>query len=231
VLEPLYKIKVSCPYCETDFETSRIRPSFKKSASTDTDFHVVYKQVNPDHYVVSVCPFCGFSTTENFSKGLTPSQRNEFEQKIKNNWTFRDYCGERNWDETLQTYKFALICAQIKQEKDRVLAGLLHHIAWLYREKGDAEQEKRFLEFALQAYVGVYETEGVSVDNARLMYLIGELNRRLGHYSEGVKWFSRIINDKKIMDSAMIRQSREQWAVTREDMIAAQMELPEEMKK
>ncbi|MNL78852.1 hypothetical protein D3C87_2053350 [compost metagenome] len=70
----------------------------------------------------------------------------------------------------------------------------------------------------------------MDVNNAKLMYLMGELNRRLSRYNEAVKWFSRIINDRKIMDAGMIRASREQWVATREDMLAKRLELPDEMK-
>ncbi|MNG18170.1 hypothetical protein D3C84_1022060 [compost metagenome] len=121
--------------------------------------------------------------------------------------------------------------AQIKNEKSRVVAGLLHHIAWLHRIKEDWEQEERFLTFALEAYVNVFETEGMDLNNARLMYLMGELNRRLKRFPDAIKWFSRIINDRKIMDAGMIRASREQWVTTREDMLAMRLELPEEMKQ
>lgn len=221
MLEPLYKVKAVCMYCEKEFETSRVRSSFKKAAGTETDFYVRYKDANPDYYVVTVCPFCGFASTENFSPGLSAAHRQQFEQKVGHNWTPHDYGGERNWDEALQTYQLALICAQVKQEKDRVLAGLLHHIAWLHREAGNSVQEQRFLQFALQSYVSVYEREGISVNNARLMYLLGELNRRLGFYNEAVMWFARVVNDKKIMDSAMIRASRDQWAAAREDLRAS----------
>lgn len=218
MLEPLYRVKEVCTYCEKDFETSRVRSSLKKAAYTDTDFFVRYRYANPDHYVVSVCPHCGYARTENFSATLSAAVRTHFELMIVKNWNHRDYGGERSWEDAMTTYKLALLCAQIKKEKDRVVAGLLHHIAWLYREKGDTEQELRFLENALAAYVKVYELEGGTVNNARLMYLMGELNRRLGHYNDAVKWFSRVVNDKKIMDSAMIRASRDQWAATREDM-------------
>jgi uncharacterized protein (DUF2225 family) len=228
MLEPLYQVKASCVYCESQYQTSRVRPSFKKALRTDTDFYMAYKEINPEYYVVGVCPFCGYASSENFSNQLTPAQRQMFEDKIKNNWSLKDYGGERSWEDALQTYKLGLICAQLKNEKDRVIAGLLHHIAWLYREKDDSQQEKRFLEFALDAYVRVYELEGVSVNNARLMYLLGELNRRLGKYNEAVRWFSRVVNDSKIMDAGMIRASREQWAATREDAQAAKMEISEE---
>ncbi|MNW08672.1 hypothetical protein D3C71_2055000 [compost metagenome] len=50
------------------------------------------------------------------------------------------------------------------------------------------------------------------------MFLIGELNRRTGQFNEAVKWFSRIVNDRKIMDAGMIRAAREQWGVIREQM-------------
>jgi uncharacterized protein (DUF2225 family) len=201
----------------------------KKAAFTDTDFYIRYKGLNPAYYVVSVCPQCGYAHSENFTPGLSPKARAQFETKVVNNWTSRDFGGERTWEDALQTYQLALLCAQIKQEKDRVVAGLLHHIAWLYREKENAEQEKRFLQHALDCYVQVYEVEEISVNNARLMYLLGELNRRLGHFHEAVRWFSRVVDDKNIMDSAMIRASRDQWKATREDMLAAQMDLPEEM--
>lgn len=229
-VEPLFKIKVTCLCCEKEFETSRVRPSFKKASGTDTDFNVRYKLTNPDYYVVRVCPDCGFSATENFTDKLSSEQRGEFELRVRTNWIQKDFGGERSWEEALHTYKLALLCAQIKGEKDRVVSGILHHIAWLYREKGEWEQERRFLGFALESYIRVYENESsADVNNARLMYLMGELHRRLGNFHEAVRWFSRVINDKRIMDSAMIRASREQWALTREDMLAARMELPEEM--
>lgn len=130
----------------------------------------------------------------------------------------------------METYKLALICAQTIGETDRIIASLLHHIAWLYRYKYNVEQEKRFLEYSLEAYIRVYEKEGVGGSDARLMYLIGELNRRIGKYNDAVKWFGRVINDKRIMDAAMIRASREQWALLREEMMNGGHELPEEMR-
>jgi uncharacterized protein len=62
-----------------------------------------------------------------------------------------------------------------------------------------------------------------------LMFLIGELNKRLERYHEAVRWFSRVVNDKRIMDGAMIRASREQWHALREEMKAKGMEVTEEL--
>jgi uncharacterized protein len=229
MVEPLFDINVKCTYCDNNFQTSRVRPSFKKATKTDSDFCTHYKEINPDYYVVRICPFCGFASTESFSDKMTSAQKADFEQKVARNWAMKEYGTARSWEDALQSYKLALLCAQIKDEKVRVIAGILHHIAWLYRFKGDWEQEKRFLEFALDAYVSVFETEGSSLNNAKLIYLLGELNRRLRNYNEAVKWFGRIINDRSIMDAGMIKASREQWVTTREDMLQANLELPLEM--
>lgn len=227
-VEPLFKINVECPHCGTGFQSSRVRPSFRKTIRKDSDFCGHYRDVNPDYYVVRVCPDCGYSFTENFENKLTPEIRARIQQRISANWSKRDFSGERDWDMALQSYQLALLCAQIAKERPRIIAGILHHIAWLYREKGDEEQEIKFLQFALDAYIEVFETETMDVNDARLMYMIGELHRRLKQYNEAVKWFSRVVNDKQIMDAAMIKACREQWALTRENMLEEQGELPEE---
>jgi len=228
-LEPLYKVKITCNYCEHVFETSRVRPSLKRPYRSDSDFCAYYKKENPDFYVVRICPECGFASTENSTEKLSDLQKKNFMDQVGSRWEKRDYSGPRTLANALETYKLGLLCAQAIKEKDRVIAGLLHHIAWLYRYREDHEQERRFLEFSLDAYVKVFEREGAGSNEARLLYLIGELNRRIGRFHEAVKWFGRVIHDKRITDAAMIRASREQWALLREQMISGQMELPEEM--
>ncbi|XID95825.1 DUF2225 domain-containing protein [Paenibacillaceae bacterium WGS1546] len=230
-MEPLFQIKVNCICCEQSFQTSRVRPSLKRAVRADTDFCSYFKTVNPDYYVVRVCPFCGFASTENFAERLNEKQKADYYAKIGSMWKQRDYGGERTAADAMECYKLSLVSAQTVGEKDRVVAALLHHIAWLYRYEGNKEQEDRFLRFALDAYVRVYETESASISNARLMYLIGELNKRLGDYHEAVRWFGRVIHDKKIMDAAMIRASREQWQHIREEMTGRGLELPEEMRQ
>ncbi len=229
MVEPLFQVTVDCLCCEQSFQTSRVRPSFKKPYKRDTDFCAYYREVNPEYYVVRVCPYCGFATTENFTYVMTEQQKQAVYRKISAFWTFRDFGGERTWKEAMLTYKLALICAQNKNESERVISGILHHIAWLYRYENNEEQENRFLTYALESYIRVFEIEGAELNNARLMYLIGEINRRLKQYNEAVKWFARVVNDKKIMDAGMIRACREQWQETREIMKAEKMELPEEL--
>lgn len=217
-MEPLYESKIACIYCETIFQSTRVRPSFKRASSVDSDFcgHYV-KGVNPDYYVVRICPSCGFASTENGFDKLSDIQKKNYYEQIGVNWRGQSFSGERTAKQAMASYKLALLTAQVTGVKDRVLAGILHHIAWLYRYEKNEAEERRFLKFALDAYIRVFETEGVSVNDAKLMYLIGELNRRIGEDNEAVKWFSRVVNDKKIIDAAMIRASREQWQLIRQE--------------
>jgi hypothetical protein len=185
----------------------------------DSDFCGYFeKGVNPDYYVVRVCPGCGYASTENGLGQLNDKQKKGYYERIGANWHGISYGGERTAEQAMETYKLALLAAQSTGAPDRVIAGLLHHIAWLYRYEGKTKEENKFLAFALEAYVRVYELEGNSLNNARLMYLIGELNRRVGERHEAVKWFSRVVSDKSIMDAAMIRACREQWQLVREEM-------------
>lgn len=217
-LEPLYSIKVQCIHCEHEFETSRVRPSFKKAYRTDTDFCSYYKSENPDYYVVRICPSCGFASTENSMIKLNDKQRSAFQTQIASRWESRDFGGRRSLEEALETYKLGLLCAQIIGERERIIASLLHHIAWLYRYQENQEQESRFLRHSLESYIRVFELEGVGANDAKLLYLIGEIHRRLGQYQEAVQWFARVVQDQKIVDAAMIRASREQWRVASEQL-------------
>lgn len=230
-IDPLFQITTACVCCELKFETSRVRPSFKQTIRRDSDFCAYYKNENPDFYVVRVCPHCGFAFTENSAAKLTADQRKRFEEKVGASSKKKDYSNKRTLEVAMDTYKLALICAQVIQDKERIVASMLHHIAWLYRYAGNEDQEKRFVQYARDSYIRVFETEAAGPSDARLMYLIGELCRRLGEYNEAVRWFSRVIHDQRIMDAGMIRAAREQWSVLREDMLARKMELPSEMQQ
>ncbi|BBH24762.1 hypothetical protein Back11_61070 [Paenibacillus baekrokdamisoli] len=222
-MEPLYMISMTCICCETPYQTSRVRPSFKKASSRDSDFCSYFKgDVNPEYYVVRVCPTCGYASTENGIGQLSDRQKKQYLDGIGSKWTYRDFSGTRSEDQAMDCYKLALLCAQAIGEKERVVAGILHHIAWLYRYKGMQQQELRFLRFALDSYINVYETEVDSLNNAKLMFLIGELNRRLGEGKTAVRWFSKVVNDKRIADAAMIRASRDMWQLLRNEPVESE---------
>lgn len=211
-MEPLYLTSAECPCCETTFQISKVRSSFKNAIKYDTDFCGYYKDdVNPDYYVIRVCPSCGYAFSENATKQMSDEKKERYHAEIGKHWKEQYFHGERTIEQALLTYKRALMIAQLMKEDARLIAGFLHHIAWIYRQMNDEENEQKFLRFALEQYIVVYENEVNSAKNAKLMFMIGELYKRTEEYGEAVKWFSRVVNDQSIVDSAMIRASREQW--------------------
>ncbi len=232
MLQPLYESKQECICCGEVYASSRVRPSFKKTDRMDSDFCGYYKNdINPDYYVIRVCPHCGFASTENGFKSLSDAQKDNYYKQAGANWKGRSYTGERNVEEALECYKLALLSAQATNAPERNIAALLHHIAWLYRYMQNKEQEQRFLNFALHSYIKVFEEESNAAVNARLMYMIGELYRRTSNDNEAVRWFSRVINTKEIMDGAMIAASRAQWQLIREEHEAKRLEKIAEQKE
>ncbi|UMZ74103.1 DUF2225 domain-containing protein [Natranaerofaba carboxydovora] len=209
--EVLYDKKYTCPLCESKFTTKKTRPSRLKVIRQDEDFYKQYEGVNPNYYLVNICPSCGYAFTDNFGK-LTPEKVEIIKTNVTDKWTERDFGVIRDWNMALESFKLGFLCGKLKEENLNVLAGLLLHIAWLYREAEDEQNELRFIENARDFYLEVYEkdTSG-DINLARLLYLLGELEKRLGNEKKAVTWFSRIVNDKKISDAGIIRMARDRW--------------------
>lgn len=218
-VDPLYLVDITCPNCTHEFKTSKVRSSFRKIKQTDSDFCIHYVDINPDFYSVRVCPLCGFSYTDNFKTYFKPNTCNYIYETITQKWKHIDYSGERDLASAIATHKLALLCAQITEQSNVVIGGICFKLACFYRFKQDPEQEQRFLQFTLDSYTKFFETESnINVNEAKMMYMIAELYRRLGEYHNAAKWFNRIISDKAITDIGIIRRAREQYQLAREQM-------------
>jgi uncharacterized protein (DUF2225 family) len=213
-VEALYKKTILCDQCNSQFETSKVRSSFIRVEKRDSDFCAHYRGINPNFYDVRVCPNCGSASTEKFTVAFTRVTKDVFQDKIGKNWRIQNFAGERTWEDALKCYKMALLSAQIRGERDVIMAQLLHHIAWLYRineSEAHSSEERRFLGFALKHYIAAYEKDMSDFNLARLLYIIGELHARTGDSNEAIKWFGKVVNDKRITDPQMVQMARDRW--------------------
>lgn len=209
--EILYDKNYTCALCKVKFTTKKARQGRLKILRQEEDFYKEYKKINPNYYLVNICPECGYAFTDNFSE-LKPDKIDIIKENVTDKWNKRDFGGIRDWHMAVEALKLGFLCGRLKEEDLNVLAGILLHIAWLYREAEDKENEKRFLENARDYYLNVYQNDiSGNINLARLLYLLGELEKRIGNEKEAVNWFSRIVNDKKIMDAGIIRMARERW--------------------
>lgn len=222
-LKPLYDKKVKCPICSVSYTTKRIRSRFIRVEKMESDFfsHYKDKHLNPILYEVNVCPKCGYAFADTFSNYFPPNSIDLIKMQIMANWKERDFSEERSLQQAIDSYKLAILSGSLKEEKSVVMAGLCLRLAWLYRLVSDQHQELRFLEFALNKYKNSYnETDyvGTHLTEIRILYLIGELSRRLGDRHEAVKNFSKVINHKsRSLENKIVEMAREQWYLIREN--------------
>ncbi|HHY20538.1 MAG TPA: DUF2225 domain-containing protein, partial [Bacilli bacterium] len=196
---------------------TKIRSRFIRVEKIHSDFYTEYKdnEINPYLYEVHVCPQCGYSSTDQFSNRFPEGTQERIVEQFSRLWHSRDYGNIRTVDEAITTYKLALLCGELKEEACIVMAGIAIRLAWMYRLSKNEEQEQRFLKIALKYYKDSFENSDFldkQMTEIRLLYLIGELNHRMGNKAEAVQFFSRVIQHRmKDVEKRVVEMAREQW--------------------
>ncbi|WP_232699828.1 DUF2225 domain-containing protein [Brevibacillus daliensis] len=231
-ISPLYEKKCECPFCSHAFTTHKIRSRFIQVEKRDSDFCSYYKDpnLNPLLYYVCVCPACGYSFTEHFNKYFKPESQTIIQEKITSKWENKNLGGKRTYKQAIDSYKLALVCAQVKGEPHITLASLCLRLAWLYRLINMSGNEKRFLELAIEEYKdsyleGDYIRQEKPMSDVRILYEIGELLRRVKKFDEAVYYFNKVIALRgKTIETGIINLAQEQWKVAREEKKAVSLD-------
>lgn len=209
-LSPLYDTKKECIYCYKTFTTKKVRSKFIRISKRDSDFCNHYEGVNPYYYEVFVCTHCNFAFTEKFQP-LKVANKAVIKERYIDNASITNLNGERGFAEAVKSFKLAILCANLAGESHYLLAGLCLKLAWLYRFEGNKVEENRFLKSALENYIKTYELEnGTGYNKASLLYIIGELEYRLGGYERAQKWFSILLSDKTL-DPKIVNIAKDRW--------------------
>lgn len=205
----LYNKSLMCPVCSKKIEVTKVKMDAAKSTSKDSDFCVYFENINPMFYDIWVCEHCGYAAQAERFESIRPAERKIISDSITPKWRPRSFSGERTIETALDTYKLVLYTLQLINGKSSDKARICHRIAWIFRFLGNEEKEKEFLGFALDNYKEAFEKENFPIgkmDEYTFMYLIGELNRRLGNLDEAVVWYSKVIGsqgarfNKQLMD-------------------------------
>ncbi|WP_350300466.1 DUF2225 domain-containing protein [Peribacillus frigoritolerans] len=216
-IHPLYDKSMECLLCKQKSTTKKVRSRFVKVSKYDTDFCPIYADsaVNALYYNIFVCPHCGFSYSEDFSRYFPPTTMEIIMEKVSSQWVPHHFSKERSIKDAINTYKLASYCGALKKEKHIILAGICLRIAWLYRIHKSKEQEERFLKFALKEYEASYSTgdfSGTQVSEARILYLAGDISRRLGNEKAAIKYFSLVFESQKnAREASIIQMARDRF--------------------
>jgi len=212
--ELLYDKDIECLYCQSTFTTKKIRLSKVLVDKKDSDFCVHYtSDENPYYYEVWVCPHCGFAFNASFQE-LKPAQKEIVKKEYIQRIGSLNLCGPRTWEEALQAVKLALLCASLSGQSNSIIASLCLRIAWLNRFQGNRAEEEKFLGKAIQSLEEAYNNDNLaqsSLGEQKILYLLGELNGRLGNFAETRRWFNILLSQRNI-EPAINNLAREQWA-------------------
>lgn len=216
-IEPLYNKHYHCLFCGREFTNKKLRLSRIRQVKRDSDLCAYFEGENPYFYEVAVCPHCGYAFTAGF--GTVKKERREvITSEYINKITHKDYTGPRTLGDALKVYKLALLCGDLNQERKAVLAGICLHIAWFYRYSREEEAEKKYLRNACDLYREAYQKEsgtGREGSPNLIVYMIGELEGRLGNYAEACRWLGRLVNARNL-EPYLRDLLLERWEVYRE---------------
>lgn len=211
--DTIYDKEIICPVCSKKTIITKVKSKACKVSSRDTDFCVYYEGINPILYDVWVCENCGYSSMSDKFETINAREAKLILETITPKWVKRSMSGDRSIDNSIEAFKLALLNLQIRKAKSSEFAKVCLRIAWLYRISKD-EKEFDFLRHALNYYNDTYEKERFPVDKLdefTCMYMIAELNRRLGSNEEALKWFGRIISSPDARRNAkLLENARDQ---------------------
>lgn len=201
----LRQIGLCCPSCGNQFRSQAV-VSTNAFGGKRTDFHERAAGTQPLAYLVHMCDRCGYSGTErDFTEQteLSPLVR----EHVWNELT-RHVAHSAPAATGSEKYEAAAKVAEWQGMDPRYVADLLLRAAWCCVDEGDVEAERYFRRHAAWAFEkGLEFYDGVPrEERAVLVYLVGELWRRVGDLVQANAWFDLV--PEEVVDPA-----GQQWIV------------------
>ena len=196
ILNHLFDKQVICPVCNSHFKSKTVKSKSPRVVSKDSDFFIRYSVANPYFYDVLICNSCGYAAMRIDFEKLKIHKKELVFSNVTPKWKPREYPDILDEKLAIERYKLALLNALLLNLPDSTKAMISLKIAWMNRLLDNSPQETLFLKQALEGFNNAYINEifpiyGLQRDS--LMYLLGELSRKLGNYQDALLWFSRTI--------------------------------------
>lgn len=200
----LYSKEVICPVCGHTFKALTVKSSSYRMIKKDSDFFIRYSLINPYFYDVWLCNSCGYSAMKTDFYTIRSIAIAEVQKSISSKWKGRMYPELYDVHIAIERYKLSLLNYVITNAKSSKKAINCIKLAWMYRLLNTdhaKEMEQVFLKQALEGLNDAYYAESFPIygmDKYSAMYLIGELNRRIGHAEDSLVWFSNVITTPNV---------------------------------
>lgn len=214
--DALFDKTYTCPICGKEFSSKTIRAGRNKLVEQELDLRAKYDTADPVKYEAVVCGSCGFAALARFFKPMPTAQEKLIRENISSNFKGLPEVGETySYDEAIVRYKLVLANTVVKGGTNSEKAYVCLKMAWLYRGKAeslpeDAENRedtlKQLKQAELECLTNAYEGFNAAfsqetfpmcgMDETTVMYLVGELARRVGKYEETGRWISQVLVSK-----------------------------------
>lgn len=205
--ELLYDRKYECPVCGRKFISKNVRSGKNRYIRSDTDLKPYYTLLDPSLYEVIHCE-CGYTALGASFYQISSMQKQLIQEQICKHFKQPLKALFRTIEDAVVLYKLALFTAIVKKSKIGERAYLCLKIAWLYRDLKNEEQERVFIEKAVEGFeqsLGKEQYPLYNVDEYMVMYIMIDLYRRLGKKEEAMRYLSVLMQSQgpeRIKDKA-----------------------------
>ncbi|PHV72096.1 hypothetical protein CS063_01045 [Sporanaerobium hydrogeniformans] len=199
----LYDKSYVCPVCNRKFTSKTIKLGKNQVVSVDLDLYPHYSLVNPLLYDILFCEFCGYAATSKNFDTLLPKQKEWIRNQICSNYKSHTFSEFVTTEEAIYKHKMALLACLTKKGKVGEQAYIALHIAWLYRDLEDTENEIAFLERAYDGFSTALSTERfpiLGLDEITTMYMLAALAYKLGKPIEAKKYLGSVLTTAGISE-------------------------------
>ena len=211
ILSYMYTKEFECPVCEKLFMDFVIRRSKLRVLKVETDYHTIYKDIDPNHYEVLFCTHCGYATLNNYFDKITERQKAMIREKICVNYTPMEFPVPLSIENVIKRYRQALDCAAAIDAKASQKAFINLKLSWVIRaDKKLKEIELKFLRAAFDGLKEAFSTERFplgAMDESTAKYVIADLARRLGEMGEAMRWVGDVVVARGIPSALKERAS------------------------
>jgi CRP-like cAMP-binding protein len=188
----------------------------------DADYCPHYEGINPLFYQVWVCPRCSFAAYKEHWGPLSENERigmRQISSEAKEGLRFDFSQPERTLFAAILSFKLAYRCyARRMPTSFDHLAGLQLRLAWLCRIGNDRKREVQHMGAAIAHFAEAFDHgRKLTMSTAKIAYLLGELNRRIGNGTAAVEWFMRAIKEDPAKGE-IYRLSRDQLYEAKESI-------------
>ena len=206
---------VRCPACRYIFRAPWVGAYFTVGRETDLCPKFPGRVSDASRLMqsaITMCPACSFASQEEFNDlDLAPDERHDIEERLGEDGLLRVF---RTNPPLWLAFHAAEICSQERGYRARALGDICLRASWVCRKEKEQPFESTFQLRAVRYFMGALENDGLyGRELSVTTYLVGELNRRLGHHREALNWYvnaGRTLEDERLawLDRLISQQSK-----------------------